>query len=346
MNSILAQIRRRSRRVDRIFKLHSPDAVTFHVPSNHRRFAGIPTYVVRSGDISAIPRDGTFWIVDERLRGSLSWLTLPSLVFIEASERFTKTDTWVKAFLARHGTALASAHIVAVGGGVVMNVGAAIAMAGDSALTLAPTSVIAMADASSGGKVRLNYVGGGRLVKHGVREFYEPDRVILDPRFLRSLDAQQVADGLPEIIKHAVWQSPFLCNFLLRHREAILRAGKELFRAIMWSAALKAVCLQIDPTESREGSGKILRSGHDISDAIEEVSHLSIPHGIAVAFGLRLAAKDRGVAQRLMALFDAFQIPYSASSVAARATNHAAVQTFLHELELNSVSTLNHLQAA
>lgn len=59
-----------------------------------------------------------------------------------------------------------------------------------------------------------------------------------------------------------------------------------MLKVIFWTEDLKNICLNKDISEKSDGSGKILRAGHNISDKIEEESKLTLPHGIAVAKGI------------------------------------------------------------
>lgn len=145
-----------------------------------------------------------------------------------------------------------------------------------------PTSIIAMSDASMGGKIRLNTIEDGRFNKHAYKSFYEPSAVILDPQFLEYLNNEQIMVGLAEIIKHALYQSPRLTNYLLSDEFEPFHDRESLLRAILWTADLKRICLENDPEESKEGSYKILRAAHDISDKMEEQSQFTLSHGKAV----------------------------------------------------------------
>jgi len=180
-------------------------------------------------------------------------------------------------------------RIVGIGGGIMLNISAYTAECLKTDLVLVPTTVIAMADASIGGKVRINKIEGGVFIKHFYKAFYEPSRIIIDPAFLGSLSDDQIRIGLAETIKHALYQSKDLAQYLLSDAFRPLTDRASLLRAIIWTADLKRICLERDPEESPEGSYKILRAAHDLSDKLEEESGLTISHGEAV---LRAMRKD------------------------------------------------------
>lgn len=169
-----------------------------------------------------------------------------------------------------------------------------------------------MAD-GSGGKVRLNMIDKGRFFKHYYKSFYEPNQIILDSRFLDTLSEKQISTGLGEVIKHAIYQSQTLLDFLLSQDFDPYTNKKSLLKAILWTATLKAVCLKIDVEKNVNGSRKILRGGHELSDRIEEDTHFEIPHGLAVAMGIYRELEL--VKSNLLSLFvkfcDKFKIPKS-----------------------------------
>ncbi|MBI4836312.1 MAG: hypothetical protein HY817_03550 [Candidatus Abawacabacteria bacterium] len=147
-----------------------------------------------------------------------------------------------------------------------------------------------MSDSSLGGKVRANRVEVSKFEKHAYKSFYEPNEVIVDMRFLETLRHDQSSWGLAEIVKHAIYQSTSLLNYLLSD-SFNPKIPQSLLKAILWCADLKRVCLEVDPEESREGSYKILRAGHDVSDKIEEKSHFTVSHGEAVWKGMEIDLK-------------------------------------------------------
>jgi 3-dehydroquinate synthetase len=216
------------------------------------------------------------------------------LVRTDATEKYTKDATQFRTFMKRV-SAEARDTVVVVGGGILMNFGAAVAQEWNAHLILAPTTSLAMADASIGGKVRLNSSTNDRLRKHAIRTFYDPDEIIVDWRFLDSLPAEELRHGYGEIIKHAVFQSPALLTYLDAHRESLLSDRDVIRRVICWTAELKLACMRVDPLETPDGAGFVLRAAHDASDRIEERSGFCLPHGEAVLSAILaelLAASD------------------------------------------------------
>lgn len=205
--------------------------------------------------------------------------------------------------------------VVGIGGGIVCNVAAYVAESYASDLLLAPTTVLSIAD-SNGGKVRLNARVDGEPRKHAYKSYYEPNAIAVDPRYLQQLPTQEVRWGMAEVIKHALFQSEPLRRYLLKHEAPMNdhrrdRDNAALLKAALWTADLKRACLAADPCESPEGSGRILRAGHDISDRIEEEFELRLPHGCAVAVGIMEELKSGPPQFRSRAgeLFELYGLP-------------------------------------
>ncbi|HYF97658.1 MAG TPA: hypothetical protein VD770_01605, partial [Coxiellaceae bacterium] len=143
------------------------------------------------------------------------------------------------------------------------------------------------------------------------KDFYEPNQIIIDATFLESLSPEQIKIGLGEIIKHGVFQSESLLKFIGSATFDPVNSRRSLLKAILWTAALKRICLEIDPEETPEGSEIILRGAHKHSDMLEESSKFSLPHGLAVAIALYSEVKDKYPNQfsAVDAIYDKFELP-------------------------------------
>jgi len=201
--------------------------------------------------------------------------------------------------------------MIIIGGGLLINIGAYLSEKLNSNLILFPTTVLSMADLS-GGKVRVNTITKERAYKHYYKSFYEPNSIFLDKRFLNSLSQLQIRIGLVEIIKHGLFQSPNLYNYILKNKEDLLTNKNKLMKVILWAEDLKRVCIKIDVEENENGSKRILRGGHDFSDKLEEDGRLGIPHGFAVSMGIIKQLKhDKKylLLKKARKIFDVFGIP-------------------------------------
>ena len=258
-------------------------SIKFPVPKTHPRSSVIEQYYLTVAQLSNYHLDTDDLVLcDESIRSPLTEQapSLPPVIFLEPTEGSLKTITHAEEFI----SSLDKEHkrIVVIGGGILCNFGGYIAEKLNTDLVYIPTTIIAMSDACIGGKVRINDIQAGKHIKHAHKSFYEPSEIVIDPQFLDSLNNVQIRTGLAEIIKHAVYQSPSLANYLLSDSFDPFTDKQSLLRAILWTADLKRICLKIDPEESKDGSYKILRAAHDVSDKLEEESGFTLSHGKAV----------------------------------------------------------------
>ena len=182
--------------------------------------------------------------------------------------------------------------VVALGGGVVgdlSGLAAALFMRGVPVIQC-PTTLLAQVDASVGGKVAVDVPAG----KNMVGAFHFPLFVLIDPEALSTLGDRELAQGLAEMLKHALLFAPDHLQALLDAAPAIYaRDFDVLTPLIATSVGLKAACVGRDPWETGEaGKGRVLLNlGHTVGHAIEASSGYAVPHGEAVALGLRAAAR-------------------------------------------------------
>lgn len=191
--------------------------------------------------------------------------------------------------------------VVALGGGVIGDLSgfaAALFMRGIPVVQV-PTSLLAQVDASVGGKVAVDLPAAKNLV--GV--FHFPLFVAIDPEVLSTLPDRELSQGLAEMLKHALLFSADHLTELLDRADAIYARDVDAITPLVaTSVALKAACVGRDPWEQGEaGKGRVLLNlGHTVGHAIESASRYEVPHGDAVALGLRAAARVsevRGLAE-------------------------------------------------
>ncbi len=291
---------------------------SFAVPASHPRFAVIKRYAFVSAPVSeAFAGEKILVIADAALR-PLPWLApeIPPSAdthWLAPSEAETKECGWLDRFHEQHVAGKGYGEIVAIGGGIVINAASYLAEKERCSLAYVPTTVLAMADAAIGGKVRANRVVDGECRKHAYKSWYEPDRVVIEPRFLDTVPDGQVSVGMGEIIKQGVYQSRPLLAYLASDAFDPFHDREALLTSVLWAAALAANCLNIDPDESKDGSHIIMRGAHDASDKIEEATCFRVPHGIAVAQAIRQELEDAGspLLPEVETCLRKFNIPFS-----------------------------------
>lgn len=283
--------------------------INFKIDKSHERYSKLKNYNFKSGKLNDFikkNKNSTF-LVDYSLKNNIDIKKIKNKYFLKADEKKIKQIDYLEKNLLSKKY---NKKLVVIGGGLLINVGAYIAQILKLNLYIFPTTVLSMAD-SSGGKVRINHIINNKFYKHYYKSFYEPDLIIIDKSFLSSLPIVQKRYGLVEIIKHSLFQSPKLYDFLINND--VLKDDKLLLKVIFWTEDLKNICLNIDVSEKSDGSGKILRAGHNISDKLEEESEFTLPHGLAVAKGIiqqLTFEKDYDLLYKAKKIFDKYNINY------------------------------------
>ena len=208
--------------------------------------------------------------------------------------------------------------MVAVGGGVTGDMtgfAAGIYLRGIRCIQV-PTSLLAMVDSSVGGKTAVDLPEGKNLI--GV--FHQPQRVLIDPGFLRTLPEKELHCGMAEVIKMAAGFDPEFFAFLAEKGSAL--AGYESFapfavKTIARCCELKAMVVAQDEKESAGGVRAHLNFGHTFGHGIESAANFRLSHGECVAIGMVIAgfaALKRGVwseseQQRLISVLQSAALP-------------------------------------
>lgn len=284
-----------SKRVDRGWSKRRPlnsIRITFPVPNTHPRSRVVKSYPLIVTGLSRFRfLQNDIILADQGIFKGLKRNKICLYIPLAPTEGDLKTLHGLQKLLLRLRNK-ERGRVIGIGGGIMMNVASYVAQKRSAELVLVPTTIIAMSDGGIGGKVRANEIKGGRFTKHAYKSFYEPSQIILDPRFLASFSNQQIQVGLAEIIKHALYQSNALAKYILSKNFDPFHNGRGLLKAILWNADLKRICLEVDPAESKNGSGIILRAAHDLSDKLEEKSKFKLPHGKAVLRAMKIDLRN------------------------------------------------------
>ena len=231
----------------------------------------------------------------------------------------------------RRGGANRSTELVAVGGGIVQDLSAFIASVYMRGLkwTYVPTTVLAMVDSCIGGKSSIN-VGP---YKNLVGTFHPPERVLVDPEFVRTLPLDQRASGLIEAVKICFCRGS---DSFARHMSfgpAVEMGSEALEGLILNSLESKKWFIEIDEFDRNERL--LLNFGHTFGHAMEGASHFAIAHGIGVGLGIECA----------IAMGERAGVSYSEAPEVARLREHlramigadATVRSVLPTLDLDDV---------
>jgi 3-dehydroquinate synthase len=175
--------------------------------------------------------------------------------------------------------------IVGIGGGVVGDFAGFIAsvyMRGIPVIHI-PTTLLAMVDSSIGGKTAVNLSAG----KNIVGAFHQPQMVISDIDFIKTLPGKELKNGLSEVLKHALIGDRKLLDILLKNDLKSIKESDNIRQIVYLSVLFKGRIVEKD--EEEKGLRAILNFGHTAGHAIESMSGFKgISHGEAVAIGIKI----------------------------------------------------------
>ena len=200
--------------------------------------------------------------------------------------------------------------LIGVGGGVVTDITgyvAGIYMRGIKC-GFVPTSILAMVDASIGGK---NGIDVG-VYKNMVGLIRQPQFLLYDHSFLKSLPKEEWQNGFAEIIKHACIKDAAMFELLQKNTLASFKRDPILLADLIQRNALIKTKVVVND-EFEQGERKLLNYGHTLGHAIENMYELS--HGQAISIGMTYAAlmsaqiKGFTEAEKVIALLAKYGLP-------------------------------------
>ena len=149
-----------------------------------------------------------------------------------------------------------------------------------------PTTLLSQVDSSIGGKTGVNTKYGKNLIG----SFYQPNLVISDIQFLKTLPRREIICGYGEILKHSLISNRKFYNFLKKNSNKVLNLSSPFIgKAIFESCKIKKNVVEKD--EKEKGLRKILNLGHTFAHAYEAALNFSrkLNHGEAVILGMKTA---------------------------------------------------------
>ena len=227
--------------------------------------------------------DKFFVLTDEniyRVYSSLIASLLPekevTKIVIPAGEESKSIENvifiWNKLLEAKAGR---DSLLINLGGGTISDIGGFAASTYKRGIDFinVPTTLLAMIDASIGGKNGINF----NNYKNQIGLFSEPNSVIINPNFLKTLNERDIKSGLAEMMKYA-----FIAD------ESLLDLDSDNYLDFIEKAAtIKEDIVSLDMKET--GLRKILNFGHTIGHALESYyleKENYLTHGEAVVLGI------------------------------------------------------------
>lgn len=207
--------------------------------------------------------------------------------------------------------------VIAIGGGVVLDIvgfAASLFRRGIPYIRV-PTTLLAYVDAAVGVKTGVNFGGHKNLIG----SYHPPLVTLLDCRFLCTLPARQVRNGLAEIAKLGLVRDARLFELLERHGPPLAAGG---FRDTTGSRTLmrQAITGMVDelrPNLWEKQLERLVDFGHSFSPAIEMAALPDLLHGEAVTIDMALSvilSAQRGLLSeyeidRILVLFNRLGLP-------------------------------------
>jgi 3-dehydroquinate synthase len=172
--------------------------------------------------------------------------------------------------------------VVALGGGIIQDIVSLTTKVYWRGVDhyLIPTTLLSMSDSSIGAKCGINY----KDKKNQIAVFNSPFGVLQNLTFLETLKDKDIISGVGEIVKLLITSNEEDFIFLEENINKAIGNRSEFGPLIMRSLLSKKEVIEEDEYES--DFRRVLNYGHTLGHAVESLSNYSIPHGVAVLWGM------------------------------------------------------------
>lgn len=233
--------------------------------------------------------------IKENILKEVNLTQIPCLT-IDATENNKDIMTVLKVcdFLGENGANRGSMLYV-IGGGIIQDLGAFAGYMYKRGIpwTFIPTTLLSQADSCLGGKTAVNY---GKT-KNVLGLFSAPRQVIVDSRFVRTLNDEDRLSGCGEIFRLLVTGGSESFKFFQNHVNDFIAGSRESVNLLtVASLSVKKSIVEYDEFET--DIRRSMNYGHSIGHAIEALSNYAIPHGQGVTIGILVEnkiSKNRGL---------------------------------------------------
>jgi 3-dehydroquinate synthase len=242
-------------------------------------------------------------VADSRFGEMFSSVGSEKFVFVDALEANKNLSTVENIIVELQKFGIRSnSTVIAVGGGIIqdlMTMAASIYMRGIPWVYV-PTTLLGMVDSCVGGKSSINT----RTVKNLIGNIYPPEKIYIDTNFLATLSETDFLCGLAEASKICFCKGEREFNKFLELTQS--RTPEGIARMVSHVLSAKRWFIEIDEFDKAER--KLLNFGHTFGHALEVGTSHKVPHGLAVASGIKAAiffeAKDRAISKIENDLFE------------------------------------------
>jgi len=256
--------------------------------------SGIKNYSVFFEDnlskiFSKIPKDSIF-LVDQKLEEKLNKYNRKFksktlyLIASENNKSFENLGVIIKKLL--NLNIRRSTTIISIGGGTIQDLSAFIASIIFRGINwiFIPTTLLSQCDSCIGGKSSINIFG----MKNQLGNFYPPSKIYICFNFLYEISKKEIISGLGEMSHFYFLSSVKDYKFFDKMILKALKRDKYVMKKIIYkSLMIKKRFIETDEFDKKERL--ILNYGHSFGHAIEKITKFKVPHGIAVANGIKIA---------------------------------------------------------
>ena len=203
-----------------------------------------------------------------------------SIIKISSGEEFKNLDTSTAIWNEMTSLSLdRNSLLINLGGGVITDMGGFVANTFKRGIDFVniPTTLLSMVDASVGSKTGINF----NNLKNQIGTFADPKLVIIDEKYLETLNKREIKSGYAEIFKHSLI-SGSIFNLLIEKRQIYYDE-----KIINNSIQIKNKIVSDDKFE--KNIRKNLNFGHTIGHALETYflnKENKLLHGEAIVIGM------------------------------------------------------------
>lgn len=176
-------------------------------------------------------------------------------------------------------------RLIGIGGGIIQDITAFTAsiMYRGVSWIFFPTTLLAQGDSCIGSKTSINF---GKY-KNQVGGFYPPNKIFINPGFLDTLSNADLQSGLGEMCHYFIVAGEKDFKEYKKDYTKVFSDKSVLVKMISNSLKIKKGYIEIDEFDQNER--QVFNYGHSFGHAIESLTDYSVPHGIAVSFGMDMA---------------------------------------------------------